>query len=239
MPLATSIGNTLITGASSGLGAAIALRLARRGTKVFALSRDAERLADLKKQGGGYIEIFSADVTDRESLVVAIDDIEACHGGVEVLINNAGWNHSGEFAQLDFDSLDRIVDVNLKGTLYTTRLVVPHMIARRRGRIINIASVAGTRGIATEAAYCASKHGMVGFADALAQELIPHGILVTSLCPGGIDTPWWRRGDNNYPLDKSQLMNPDDLAELVEFTLLQPANTLYKRVVFFPTTEWH
>jgi len=135
--------------------------------------------------------------------------------------------------------MERIIDVNLKGTLYCTRLTIPHMIARRRGRIINISSVAGVRGIPGQAAYCASKHGMNGFADALAQELIPHGIVVSSICPGGIDTPLWNKETNPYPGDIDKVIKPDEIVDMVEFLLNQPPGTMYKRIVVFPTNEWH
>ncbi len=238
-PTSPTTGNTVITGASSGVGEAIALRLASKGTPVFAIGRDADRLAALAKQGEGRIHVFQADVREPKLLEAAYATIEREHGPIEALVNNAAWNRSREFATLDLESIDAIIDINLKGTLYATRLVLPYMLERKRGRIINIASVAGTRGIPTEAAYCASKHGMVGFADSLAQELIPHGILVSTLCPGGIDTPWWRGSDNKYGGDITQLIQPEEMADMVEFVLAQPSRTLMKRVVFFPTIEWH
>jgi len=228
----------VITGASSGVGAAIALRLASQGTRVFALGRNEERLSALAEKHAG-ISVFIADVRRPADLEAAYASIERDHGPIEVLVNNAAWNRSREFAELDLESIGAIIDTNLKGALYATRLVLPYMLSRKRGRIINIASVAGTRGIPTEATYCASKHGMVGFGDSLAQELIPHGILVSTLCPGGIDTPWWRGADNKYPNDISQAIQPEEMAEVVEFVLKQPDRTLWKRVIFFPTMEWH
>ena len=113
------------------------------------------------------------------------------------------------------------------------------MISRRRGRIVQINSVAGTRGIVNEAAYCARKHAIVGFSDALMQELVPHNIQVAVLNPGGIDTPLWTREGNSYPGDKTKLLKPDEVAEMVQFILDAPDRTLFKRMVFFPTGEWH
>ena len=108
-----------------------------------------------------------------------------------------------------------------------------------KGRIIQVASVAGIRGIEGQASYCASKHGMVGFSDALAQELIPHGIPVATICPGAIDTPLWDPETNPYPGDVSRTIQPEELVDLVMFVLAQPARTLFKRVVLFPNNEWH
>lgn len=113
------------------------------------------------------------------------------------------------------------------------------MMKRKSGKIITISSVAGTRGIPQQAIYCASKHGVKGFSDALAQELVPHGILVHTLCPGGTNTPLWDKSKNSYPGDTEKLMKPEDIAELIIFLLHQPAGTLYKRIIFFPTNEWH
>ena len=93
--------------------------------------------------------------------------------------------------------------------------------------------------MAGQVIYCASKHGLVGFGDALARELKEHGVLLVTLCPGGIDTPLWRRKDNPYPGDVERLMKPEELVNLIAFILDQPKGTLYKKIVFFPMSEWH
>ncbi|MCD6287005.1 MAG: SDR family oxidoreductase [Anaerolineae bacterium] len=113
------------------------------------------------------------------------------------------------------------------------------MVGRKRGRIINIASVSGTHGIPGQVAYGASKHGMIGMADVLAQELQPFGIKVTTICPGAIDTPLWNAENNPYPDDAERMIKSEEVAELIEFMLSRPDSTIYKRVIFFPDCEWH
>ena len=234
-----NIRNILITGATRGVGRALSLKFAGEDKKVFALARTQDQLNSLVNEGGTHIIPFAVDVSDREAVESAIHTIESDHGGIDVLINNAGVVQNIEFAQQSFEVMERIIDVNLKGTLYCTRLVLPRMIERRSGRIINISSVAGVRGIFGQAAYCASKHGMNGFADALAQELIPHNIGVSTICPGGIDTPLWDKETNPYPGDISKVIKPSEIVDMVEFLLNQPVTTMYKRIVVFPTNEWH
>ena len=233
------LNNLLITGATRGVGEALSLRFAEQGRKVFALARTQEQLDSLVERGGSGVVPFAVDISDCAAVEATITEIESHHGGIDVLINNAGIVQNIEFAEQDIEVMERILDVNLKGTLYCTRLTVPHMIARQRGRILNISSVAGVRGIPGQAAYCASKHGMNGFADALAQELIPHNIGVATICPGGIDTPLWDKEKNPYPGDIDKTIRPSEIVDMVEFLLTQPPGTMYKRIVVFPTNEWH
>ena len=154
-------------------------------------------------------------------------------------MNNAAVFQWRDFWTQELEVMANIIDTNLKGTLFCTRLVLPYMLPRKRGRIINVASVAGIHGIPGQAAYCTSKHGMIGFADALAQELQPHGIKVTTICPGGIDTELWDPVHNPYPGDKEPLIKPEEMADLIEFLLTRPDSTIYRRVILFPDNEWH
>lgn len=230
----------LVTGATRGVGEALVLRLASRGDLVFALARTEEQLASLVERGGANCVMpYPCDVSDLENVRRVMAELESEHGTPDVLVNNAGVVENVSFLEQDFEVMDRIIDVNLKGTLYVTRCVAPGMVRRGRGRILNVSSVAGTRGISGQAAYCASKHGMNGFADALAQELIECGVLVSTICPGGIDTPLWDSEVNPYPGDKSGIMKPEEIVDLIEYLLSQPARTLHKKIVLFPTNEWH
>ncbi len=230
----------LITGASSGVGEELCVLLASRGWRVAAVARSASKLAALSARQAG-IQPVVADVTDHAAITAAVARVESELGPITALVNNAAVFEMRAFAEQDPATIAAIIDTNLKGTLWVTHAVVPRMLARRAGRIVNIASVAGTRGIPGQAAYCASKHGMVGFAEALAQELLPAGITVSTICPGGIDTPLWTGPDgaNPYPGDREKLISPREIAELVEFVLTRPAGTVYKRITLFPGNEWH
>ena len=231
--------NIVVTGASSGVGEVLVRRLAAQGKKVFAFARSEDRLHALEEQSEGAIVALPLDVRSPPQIAAAYERIEREFGPIDVLVNNAGVFQTHDFWTQDLEVIDRIIDINLKGALYCTRLVLPYMVERKRGRIINIASVSGTHGIPGQVAYGASKHGMVGFADALAQELLPHGVKVTTICPGGIDTPLWNVEKNPYPSDAERLIKPEEVAELVEFVLTRPDSTVYKRLIFFPDGEWH
>jgi len=235
---------TVITGASSGVGARLAVRLACQGHTVVAAARSRERLEAIVSQAGaGRIIPMVVDVADAKGVQTAVEHIENDLGPIATLVNNAAIFSMTAFAQQDPEQIGRMIATNLSGTINCSRSVVPFMLSRKNGRIVNIASVAGTRGIASQAVYCATKHGVVGFADALAQELQPHGITVATLCPGGIDTPLWSHapGDNGqtYPGDVSKTMPVDEVCDWIEFVMSRPPGTVSKRLVFFPTNEWH
>ena len=234
----------IVTGASRGVGEALALRLASEGYQVAALARSAEKLQDPANRASdktipGELIPYSLDVSDPELVAACVRKIEDDLGAADVLVNNAAVVQNIPFAEQDLTRMDEIIDTNLKGTMYVTHAVLQSMIPRKQGKIINISSVAGVRGISGQASYCASKHGMVGFADALAQELIPHGIQVASICPGAIDTPLWDPEKNPYPGDVSKTIQPEEIVDLVCYILKQPGHTLFKRIVMFPTNEWH
>jgi NAD(P)-dependent dehydrogenase (short-subunit alcohol dehydrogenase family) len=158
-------------------------------------------------------------------------------------VNNAAIFALADFGTQEITEIAQMIATNLSGTIYCTRAVVPYLLARKAGRIINVASVAGTHGIPNQAVYCATKHGVVGFADSLAQELQPQGITVSTICPGGIDTPLWSHapgdGGQPYPGDVSKTLPVDEVCEWIEFAMTRPAGTVPKKLVFFPSVEWH
>ncbi|MBA3684221.1 MAG: SDR family oxidoreductase [Planctomycetes bacterium] len=233
---------TVVTGASSGLGEALARRLAARGDTVVAIARSRERLEALARAQPGIVPI-AADIADRAAVETAVARVEAEVGPIGALVNNAAVFAMQPLQDQQPAEIEAQIATNLLGTIWITRAVVPHLLRRRSGRIVMVASVAGIRGIPGQSVYCASKHGMLGFADALAQELLPHGVLVSSLCPGAIDTPLWSHapGDGGvpYPGDLGQALPLGEACALVEFLLDRPPGTVCKRLIAFPTNEWH
>jgi short-subunit dehydrogenase len=228
----------VITGASSGVGYALSEHFSH-GYMVCAVARKSDRLDTLEKSVNSGLKAYPCDLRSLSEVKATFDRIAGDHGHIGVLINNAGVFELKPFREQDVETIDRIIDTNLKGAMYCTYFAMQSMIERKDGRIINIASVAGTWGMPGQVIYCASKHGMVGFGDALAQELMEHGVVVNTLCPGGIDTPLWRSKDNPYPGEMDRLMKPEELVDLVSFILKQPKTTLYKKIILFPTNEWH
>ena len=228
----------LITGASSGLGAALTTYFSTKGAMVYAVARSKDSLEALAAENPEKIIPVVLDVTDRESVEKTIQEIDR-KTPLDVLINNAATYVRSPFSEMDLETADQILDTNIKGTMYPTHAVLPGMIQRKQGRILQINSVAGTRGIPDESVYCASKHAIMGFSESLMQELIPHNIQVSVINPGGINTPLWEKNGNFYPGDRSTLIEPEDICELADYILSAPSRMLFKKMIFFPTGEWH
>ena len=235
----------IITGASSGLGKCLAEHFAAEGWTVCAVARSSDKLKALAGAYPGNVFAYPADVSDAKQVKASFAAIEHDHGPVDVLINNAGIVPQDKvFGKDDFEVIDQTIDTNLKGTMYCTYAVLPSMLERKDGRIINIASRAGVVGGAGRADpdepldfgdYGASKFGVVGFGHHLGRRLLPRGILMTTLCPGGINTPV----ADAWDVDKSELMQPEQIADLIEFLLKQEKNIFFKQMLFFAGFEWH
>lgn len=181
-----------ITGAAGGVGRAMARRFAADGYAVAAAQRSEgphQALADELRAAGAAVAIERCDVTAVDQVQKAVAAAERQLGPIDVLINNAGVSASAPFASMDDELWARMLAVNLTGAYNVMRAVVPGMFERGRGRVINIASIAGKIGFAYTAAYVASKHGLVGLTRAVAIEAAPHGVTVNAICPGWIDSP--------------------------------------------------
>jgi len=177
--------HALVTGGSRGIGLAITSLLAREGARTSIVSR-SPGLSD-----GGFRAI--ADVSDESQVRRAFAACREANGAIEILINNAGIAESAPLARTDAAMWERIIGTNLTGTFLCTREAVPDMIAAKWGRIVNVASTAGLDGASYIAAYCASKHGVVGLTRALAAELSTAGVTVNAVCPGYTETEMMQR----------------------------------------------
>lgn len=176
----------LVTGASRGIGAAVAEALAADGHRVAFAARSVDAIEARAAACGGLA--VPLDVTDPASVTAAVATVEAELGPIDVLVNNAGVALSMPFAKTDATLWDRTLAVNLTGSYRTAHAVVPGMVARGWGRLIFVASNAGLSGYAYTAAYCASKHGMVGLMRGLAAELAKSGVTSNAICPGFVST---------------------------------------------------
>ncbi len=187
----------IVTGGARGIGRGIACELAKEGVRVAIAdvpSTDADRretIAEIKRLGSDAIPI-DVDVRDFAQVQAMVRRTLDRWGQIDILVNNAGVISVGLVATLPEEDWDRVIDVNLKGTFLCSKAVVPHMMQRRTGRIINLSSQAGKRGSPGVSHYCASKWGVIGFTQSLAHEGGPFNITVNAICPGEVDTYMWR-----------------------------------------------
>jgi 3-oxoacyl-[acyl-carrier protein] reductase len=190
--MTTEQGVALITGAGRGLGRAFAIALAEHGFKVALTARTeaeiAATAAAIIQQGGRAISI-PGDVTDRQAVERAVATTEADLGPITLLINNAGVLGGGLIGTIDPDEWWREIDVNLRGPYLFVHAVLPRMLARGHGRIINLASGAGLRGVETGAAYCVSKAALIRLSEIIALETTKHGLATFAIDPGTVRTP--------------------------------------------------
>jgi NAD(P)-dependent dehydrogenase (short-subunit alcohol dehydrogenase family) len=172
----------LVTGAGSGIGCEIARRLAREGMAIAVLDRDEAASQTVATEIGGLALV--ADVTAPEEVDAAVETLLGRFHQIDLLVNNAGIAWMGPALEMPLEDLQAMLRVNVEGVFIASRAVLPHMIARRSGSIVNLASWAGKTGNAYFAGYSASKFAVIGFTQALAREMAPHGIRVNAICPG-------------------------------------------------------
>jgi 3-oxoacyl-[acyl-carrier protein] reductase len=221
----------LITGASRGIGAAVARSLDAAGVHLGLGSRSGDDLGlDAVAQ--------PCDVRDPAQLESLVAATVERFGRLDIVVANAGVGAYGHFLDLGRDLIDEMIDVNLKGTIWTVRAALPHLLESDAGDVVLIASVAGLKGLPNESVYCASKFGQVGFGRSLDYELRDHGIRVTNVCPGGVATDFaLEPGRGRTPDALPGMMTPEDIAEVVMFGLTRPRGLRILETALRPMTE--
>ena len=222
----------LVTGAGRGMGRAIAERLAAEGARVAVTDVDRESALSTAAALDGAAG-FRLDITDAGEVVARVEEIVAALGPIDALVNNAGWDRLAPFLDTDEDLWERLIDINLRGPIRMTKAVLPQMVERQSGRIVNISSDAGRVGSTGEAVYSACKAGIIGFGKTVAREMARHGITVNAICPGPTATPLLESmvGEGNDKLIDSlkrgipmrRLGEPDDIAGAVAFIVSDDA----------------
>jgi len=191
--------HVLVTGAGTGIGAAIAVACAQSGARISLAGRRRDPLIALQASLGKDRAQVAADfdVTDEHKVHAGVAAARTVFGPIDILVNNAGEAPSAPLAKTDLATWNRVLAVNLTGTFLVTREVMPDMIAKRGGRIINIASTAGLTGYAYVSPYVSAKHGVIGLTRSLALEFVRSGVTVNAVCPGYTDTPMFERAVDN------------------------------------------
>ncbi|MCB0865726.1 MAG: SDR family oxidoreductase [Solirubrobacterales bacterium] len=201
-----------ITGGARGIGKATALALIRRGARVAIGDLDLELAEKTAAELGGNAVAFKVDVTDRDSFVTFLDDAERELGPLDVLINNAGIMPLGRFEEETDETTKMLIDINLHGVIYGTKLALERMIPRRSGHIVNIASQAGKAGIPGGATYCATKHAVVGLSEAVRLENLENGIEISCVMPAVVNT---ELGSGLTDTRGVKKLEPEEVAEAI------------------------
>ena len=195
----------VVTGASSGIGRAAALELARRGANVILAARSAEKLAavaDECRRLGVRAEVVTTDVTRRDDCV----RLASTAGAVDILVNNAGFAVFDPIESAHIDDLESMMHTNYFGAVNCTQAMLPGMLSRRSGTIVNVGSIAGLMGYARMGGYCATKFALVGFTEALRDEVIRRGVRVALVCPGTTETNFFVTAERKKMPGASRLM---------------------------------
>lgn len=219
----------VVTGASSGIGKATAILLAASGARVALLGRDSGRLDEVHRLCPGS-SVHASNIVDG----IDLESILLAHGREEIqaLVNCAGSGHVGNFCELPFEAVQADVSVNLLGLMKACHDVLPYFLKQGKGKIINVLSIAATSPFGGMAAYSASKAGALSFSRALSQEVRRSGVLVTSILPGAVDTPWWE-GQSFQP-PKADMLSAQAVAEVILSVIQQPYDRATDEIVLMP-----
>ena len=237
----------IITGASSGIGYATALTLSKAGIRVAVGARRTERLQELEKQiikNNGEILIQKTDVTRKSDCDSLVDTVVEKWGKVDILINNAGLMPLSYFKNGKVEEWEQMIDVNIKGVLYCTSAVVPHMLEKKSGHIINISSVAGRIVFAGGSVYCATKHAIAALSEGLRKELSPtYNIRVTCIEPGAVETELLESITDEsmtgfiQATKNMETLRSDDIANAILYSVQAPRHVNVNEILIRPTAQ--
>jgi 2-hydroxycyclohexanecarboxyl-CoA dehydrogenase len=227
-----------VTGGAQGIGRGISETLGARGFQVAIADLNAETAHAAAKSitdAGGTAIAVRTDITDTASVTAAVKTVTEEFGPIEVVVNNAGWDDFMKFVDTDEDFWDRILDINFKGALRVVQAVVPGMMERRWGRVINIGSDAGRVGSSLEAVYSGAKGGIIAFTKTLAREVATKGVTANTVCPGPTDTPALRKFAGNAGEDAEKVIA--GMTRAVPMRRLAQPSDVAAAVAFFASDE--
>lgn len=235
-----------ITGATSGIGLATAQLLAANNFNLILCGRRADRLVEVKKELSSKTKVITLgfDVRNQKEVIHAVASLPEEWKKIDVLINNAGNAHGlSPIQQGDVADWDAMIDINVKGVLYVSKEIMPGMVGRTSGHIINIGSIAGKEVYANGNVYCASKYAVDAITQGMRIDLNPYGIKVTGIHPGMVETEFSIvrfKGDAERAKNVYKGVNPlkaEDIADIILFTLTRPAHVVLADMIVFPTAQ--
>ena len=237
-----------VTGASSGIGAATAMEFARHGAKLVLCARRLERLqameAELRDAGAADLLLMEMDVRDREAVKRVLTELPKAWQSIDVLVNNAGLSRGlTKLYEDDVENWEEMIDTNVKGLLYVTRAIVPGMVERDHGHVINLGSIAGHMAYANGGVYCATKAAERFISDGLRIDVNGTAVRVTSIDPGMVETDFSKvrfRGDAERAAKTYQNVDPlkaEDIADAIVWAATRPAHVSIQSVVLTPTAQ--
>jgi len=233
----TSIENqvAVVTGAGRGIGRAIAIELGKLGAKVVVASRNRSEIEETGKAIGANASVLPTNVRKKDELQRLFEQVADAVGPVDILVNAAGLGIFGPVVNFKDEDFETLIETNLRGIFFTCRYVLPSMIERKRGHVINIASIAGKVGSANRAVYCASKFGVVGFTESLAEEVRQYGVRASVICPGSTDTRFSPSETSGKALER--MLRPEDVAHAVRMLVTQEPNSFISEIIMRPTQK--
>lgn len=227
----------LITGASRGIGRATAEAFAASNIDLVLVSRSQAQLDELaqtlQKQG---VEAhgFAINLSDVGQVKAQVSQVLDQVGPIDILINNAGMGYTGELIDMPLADWQRVLGLNVTSVFECVQAVLPGMRSQQQGTIINIVSIAGKQAFPQWGAYCASKFALMGLTKSLAQEERPHGIRVTAVCPGSVNTPLWDTDTVDADFDRSAMLKPENVAQSILHIVQMPQNAVIEELVLMP-----
>jgi NAD(P)-dependent dehydrogenase (short-subunit alcohol dehydrogenase family) len=224
----------VVTGAGRGIGRAVAIELGRLGAHVVLAARSRRELEETAGAIGTNATVIPTDVRKKDDLQRLFEQANAL-GPVDILVNAAGLGIFGPVAAFKDEDFDILIETNLRGIFFCSRFVLPSMMERKRGHIINVASIAGKVGSANRAVYCASKFGVVGFTESLAEEVRAYGVRVSVICPGSTDTRFSPSETSGKARDR--MLKPEDIAHAVRMIVTQEPNSFISEIMMRPTQK--
>ena len=236
----------LITGATSGIGKATAQAFAKEGFNLILCGRRQDRLNELQVDLSAKVKVFTLqfDVRDKDAVSEAIESLPADWREIDILVNNAGNAHGlGAIQDGSIEDWDAMMDGNVKGLLYVSKAIMPTMIMRKKGHIINISSIAGKQTYPNGNVYCASKAAVEALSQGMRLDLNPYGIKVTNIAPGAVETEFslvrfkqdFERASNVY--NGFQPLMAEDIANTIVFAVTAPAHVVIADLTIFPLAQ--